>query len=195
MSRLILASKSAARITMLRAAGIEAEIMPADIDEAAVKKANAGEPHERLAAELSFQKARVISQQHREAYVIGSDSLLVVGNQLLSKAADKNAAREKLMTLRGKTHSIISGVSVCVEGREICSHVERADLTMKNFSDDFLDRYIEQAGDVLTTCVGAYAVEELGIRLFDNINGDFFTILGMPLLPLIKHLEQQGVIA
>ena len=194
MSRLILASKSAARITMLRAAGIDVEIMPADIDEAAIKRASGGQPHERLAADLSFQKANAISVHHPDAYVIGSDSLLVVGNQLLSKAADKKEARQKLQTLRGKTHSIISGVSLCVGGKEIAAHVDRADLTMKNFGDDFLEMYMERAGDVLTSCVGAYAIEDLGIRLFEKIEGDFFTVLGMPLLPLIKQLEQQGVI-
>lgn len=195
MSTLILASKSAARIAMLTRAGLHFEIVPADIDEAGVKKAYNGELPELLAAELAFQKARRVSEYHKNATVIGSDSILTAGGQLLSKAKDKNDAREKLMFLRGKTHRIVSAVSVCRAGAEIWSHVEHADLTMKTFADDFLDRYIDSAGDILTTCVGAYAVEEYGIRLFEKIEGDYFTILGMPLLPLLNFLEKEGVAA
>lgn len=195
MSNLILASKSAARIEMLTRAGLHFEIVPADIDEAGVKKAYNGELPELLAGELAFQKARRVSEYHKGATVIGSDSILTAAGQLLSKAKDKNDAREKLIFLRGKTHRIISAVSVCRGGAEIWSHVDHADLTMKPFADDFLDRYIDGAGDILTTCVGAYAIEEYGIRLFENIEGDYFTILGMPLLPLLNFLEKEGVAA
>ena len=195
MSALILASKSKARIEMLSRAGLHFDISPANIDESAVKKSHAGAAPDVLAAELAFQKARHVSEQKKESTVIGSDSILTVGNQVLSKAADKNDAREKLMSLRGKTHRITSAVSVCRGGAEIWSHVEYADLTMKSFTDDFLERYVDRAGDVLTSCVGAYAIEEYGIRLFDKIQGDYFTILGMPLLPLLNFLEAEGVAA
>lgn len=195
MSLLVLASKSAARIEMLSRAGLHFDVMPANIDEAAVKRSYGGDMPELLAAELAFQKARHVSELRSSDLVIGSDSILAVGGQVLSKAKDTNDAREKLSFLRGKTHRLISAVSVCRGGAEIWSHTAHSDLTMKHFSDAFLDRYIEEAGDVLTSCVGAYAVEDRGIRLFDKIEGDYFTILGMPLLPLLNFLEGEGAIA
>jgi septum formation protein len=195
MSKLILASKSKARIEMLAKAGFRFEIIPADIDEAAVKKSYEGELPDLLAGELAFQKARRVSEQRPTDVVIGSDSLLFVAGQIMSKAKDKNDAKEKLKFLRNKTHRIISAVSVCKDGAEVWSHVGQSDLTMREFSDAFLDDYLEHAGDVLTTCVGAYALEDRGVRLFEKIEGDFFTILGMPLVPLLNYLEKEGMAA
>lgn len=192
---LVLASKSKARVEMLAKAGLHFDIVPADIDENAVKKAYEGELPDLLAGELAFQKARRISEQRPKDIVIGSDSLLFAAGQVLSKAKNKKDAKDKLTFLRGKTHRIISAVSVCRGGAEVWSHIDQSDLTMRDFSDAFLDDYLNNAGDVLTTCVGAYALEERGIRLFEKIQGDFFTILGMPLLPLLVYLEKEGLAA
>jgi septum formation protein len=195
MSRIILASKSAARRTMLTRAGVPFDIAPADIDEEAIKKNFDASTPVHLADYLAFSKARAVSLEHFEDTVIGSDSLLVCEGEIFSKADSRDDARDKLKCLRGRTHSIISAVNVCRGGAEVWSDAQESFLTMRDFDDAFLEDYLDTAGDVLTGCVGAYAVEERGIRLFENIEGDYFTILGMPLLPLLNFLREDGVIA
>jgi septum formation protein len=191
--RLILASGSAARRSMFENAGLAFEIMPAGIDEESVMKtAQAqGMAFDKIAQKLADEKAILISHKNPEALVIGADQVMECEGALLQKAQDKNQAREKLKRLRGKTHSLVSAVSVAQNGEILWRHASIATLSMQNFSDETLERYIDRAGDVLTSCVGAYALEGIGVRLFEKIEGEYFTILGLPLLPLLNYLRQE----
>ena len=186
---LILASKSMARISMLCNAGLGFETLPANIDEEAFK--DNGTP-QTIAQKLAEEKALHISRGNLDAYVIGADQILSIGGQVLSKAKDKDAARTKLKTLCGKIHTLTSGVSIVRGGKILWSYHDSVHLKMHDFDDVFLEEYMKEAGDILTQCVGAYAIEETGIRLFEHIDGDYFTILGMPLLPLLSKLRTYG---
>ena len=192
--KLILASKSHARITMLQNAGLDFEAIPADLDESGIIKAQQNVAPESLAQTLAKAKAIHVAQLNPNAITIGSDQILVYNGQIFEKASNKNAAREKLKTLRGKTHQLISSVAVAKGSNVLWQTNDRADLTMRDFDDAFLARYIKAAGDDLTNCVGGYALEKSGITLFSDIKGNYHTILGMPLLPLLAYLQDdQGM--
>lgn len=193
---LILASQSKARIQMLRAAGLECTSCPADLDEAAFMNAalSEGASPSEIAARLAAAKASYISGQNPGALVIGADQVLECAGQVLSKAASPEDARTKLQNLRGKTHHLISAVCIVQNDNIRWQTAQSAALTMHDFDDVFLDHYIEKAGPALTRSVGAYELESIGAQLFDTIDGDYFTILGLPLLPLLKYLrEEQGI--
>ena len=187
---LTLASGSLARQEMLRNAGYEFDIIPADIDEE--KIISSLETNKNVALTLAKEKAKFISQKNKENYIIGSDQILMMNNKIYSKAKNKQEAKERLMEFQGNAHTLHSGVSVFKDGEELFSFIDSASLTMKKMTADDIDRYCEKAGDVLTSCVGCYALESIGSRLFDKIDGDYFTILGMPLLPLIGFLDAEG---
>lgn len=192
MANLILASGSFSRKAMLKNAGFAFDVIPADIDEEAIKNNFEGS-FETLAEELAKQKALHVSKISGDAYVMGSDQLLVCDDDVLSKAKNKDEALDKLKKLRGKTHTLISSVVVS-RGEEILfQNTLQAHLTMRDFDDNFIERYIDGAGDIITQCVGAYALENIGIQLFSDIKGDYFTILGMPLLPLVAFLQDEGM--
>lgn len=192
MTEIILASGSQARKNMLQAAGVDFKAIPADVDEATLIE-NTQDP-EHAATLLAQQKAQHISQQHQNALVIGSDQILECDGDMFCKAPDKSAAIKKLKTLQGRTHTLISAVSIAQNGKILWSHTSTARMTMHALSNDFITRYAEAAGDILTQCVGGYAYEEHGAWLFKKIEGDYFTILGMPLLPLLTYLrENHGV--
>lgn len=186
---LILASGSKARQEMLRESALKFTVMPADIDEDALRQAMGDISPDDIAAELARAKALNVAARNNDALVIGSDQILVCDGEILSKAADVNAARNKLKTLRGKTHRLISAVCVARGDEILFAHAAHADLTMKNFDDDFLEDYISRAGGALTSCVGAYALEAHGADLFSEVNGDYHVILGMPRAPLLEYLK------
>ena len=189
---LVLASQSVARQNMLSAAGLEFEVHPANIDEETFQNSDAA-PIE-IAKTLAQQKALAISEKFPECLVIGSDQILEFEGSLLTKANNANAAREKLKTLRGKTHHLFSAVAVAKNNEILWDDAQGAFLTMHNFNDEFLDDYIDRAGEALTRSVGAYELESIGSQLFESIEGDYFTILGMPLLSLLTYLRtQQGI--
>lgn len=188
--KLILASASRARQSMLAQAGLSFEIHPADIDETAILRELKGAEPADKAHILAEKKAAYVSQQFPGALVIGSDQILEIGGDILSKASDKNAAREKLKRLRGKTHHLISAVAVCRDEKILWHHTAQARLTMHDFSDEFLENYMAAAGEGLTRAVGAYELEGAGSWLFSSIEGDYFTILGMPLLPFLNYLRE-----
>jgi septum formation protein len=123
--------------------------------------------------------------------VLGADQTLAFGARAFSKPADREAARDQLITLRGKTHVLHSAVAVARDGAMVFEHYDSAQLTMRTFSDDFLDHYLDAAGDAVSTSVGAYQVESLGIQLFSRVDGSHFTILGLPLLPLLDFLRRE----
>lgn len=189
--KLVLASKSIARINMLKAAGLEFEAIPADIDESLEQQA--GSDPQDIAQNLAAQKALAVAAK-TDALVIGADQVLELEGEILTKAENEDQAREKLKTLRGKTHHLISAVCVAKDGKVLWQQSQTASLKMAAFDDAFLQSYLEKAGPALTRSVGAYELESLGVRLFEEVKGDYFTILGMPLLPLLTYLKnEQGL--
>jgi septum formation protein len=199
LSQIILASTSRARRKMLAAAGIAFTVEAADVDEPAIRKtllaAEPGANPPQIADALARAKAEDVSQRHKGSLVIGGDQVLALGSELLTKAKDEAAARATLKKLWGKTHELHSAVALAVDGRVQWTHTGTARLKMRDFSDAFLDEYLTRAGDRIGQSVGAYELEGLGVQLFDKIEGDYFTILGLPLLPLLAELRAQGIIA
>ncbi|MFP4313077.1 MAG: Maf family protein [Alphaproteobacteria bacterium] len=185
---LILASKSASRRQMLENAGLNFTCVPAEIDERAVEKKLQASP-KKLTAELARLKALAVADKHKDALVIGSDSTVEFDGQSLSKAQNKEEAVQKLMRLSGKTHYLVSSVAVAKGRLILWETTQSARLKMRSFDEAFARRYIEKIGDAAMDCVGAYQLEALGPWLFEEIEGDYFTILGMPLINLIGYLQ------
>lgn len=199
LSQIILASTSRARREMLAAAGVAFTVEAADVDEPAIRKtllaAKSAATPPQIADALARAKAEDVSQRHKGSLVIGGDQVLALGTELLTKAKDEAAARATLKKLRGMTHELHSAVALAVDGRVLWTHTGTARLKMRDFSDAFLEEYLTRAGDRVGQSVGAYELEGLGVQLFDKIEGDYFTILGLPLLPLLAELRAHGMIA
>lgn len=190
--RIILASQSAARKTMLKNAGLNFKAIPADLDEEKIIadfRAD-GFSTKHIALALSEKKALAVAQKNPDALVIGCDQVLEIEGQVVSKAKDPKDAKDKLRRLRGKTHTLISAVSIVQGKTTFWQHEDEAHLTMREFDDEFLENYAKQAGPALTRAVGAYELEGLGSWLFTEVRGDYFTILGLPLLPLLEYLNE-----
>lgn len=191
---LVLASASRSRQTMLRDAGVSFVIDPADVDENAIKRKLGGIDAATAAKTLAMVKAETVSLRHPEALVIGSDQILTCEGRWFDKPADRAAAKTQLMVLGGRSHELIAAVMVMRSGKPVWSHVDRALLVMRAFSEVFIDEYLDRIGADAFLSVGAYQVEGLGIQLFETIEGDIFTIMGMPLLPLLKFLRTEKVL-
>jgi septum formation protein len=194
--RLVLASASPFRRRMLEAAGLSFEVAPADVDEAMLKRdlLGSGSTPSTIAAALAAAKADAVSARLPDALVIGADQVLALGQDLFSKPVGTPAAREQLLRLRGKSHQLHTAACLATGGKAVWTHVEIATLTMRPFSDAFLADYLRVAGDRVCHTVGAYEIEGLGIQLFERIEGSLFTIIGLPLLPLLAELRARGVI-
>lgn len=192
---LLLASKSASRRNLLQSAGIPIEVQAADIDERGVETAAGAAAPGEVAALLARAKALAISQRHPDRLVLGADQTLALGRRRFSKPIDRAAARDQLTALRGQTHSLHSAVAIMRGSQAMFEHCARADLTMRAFSDRFLESYLDAAGDAVTASVGAYQVEGQGVQLFERIAGDHSTILGLPLLPVLGALRRAGVLS
>jgi septum formation protein len=192
---LILASRSKARLTLLENAGIPAEAKPADLDERKLEAGAPGQAPGGIAAMLAREKAMAIARLHPGRLVLGADQVLALGNERFAKPADRAAARIQLRALAGRTHELHSAIAFVRDGIALFEHVGVARLTMRDFTDSFLDRYLDCAGDAATASVGAYQLESVGIQLFDRIDGDYFTVLGLPLLPALDFLRRQGFLA
>jgi septum formation protein len=192
----VLASASPTRAALLRSAGIPIVIDAAAIDEAEVKaslRAARAEPAA-IAETLAELKAQRVSRRHAGSLVIGADQILECDGMLFDKPADLAAARAQLLALRGRAHRLVSAVVLARDGQRIWQYVDGADLKMREFSASFLDRYLGSIGDAALSSVGAYQLEGLGAQLFASIDGDYFTILGLPLLPLLDILREYGVL-
>lgn len=193
---LLLASASATRAEMLRRAGLQIEIIPARIDEHTLKESLAAEgvaPRE-IADALAEQKARKVSTRHDGALVLGCDQILDFDGAALSKPESRDAARAQLTRLRGSEHRLYSAAVLARDGAPVWRAVEAARLTMRDFSDRYLDDYLDRNWPDIAGSVGGYRIEEEGVRLFQRIDGSHFAILGLPLLPLLTHLATIGEI-
>ncbi len=192
---LVLASKSLARRALLEAAGVPVDIVPADLDERAVEQQAKPAGPAAIACLLARQKARAVSAAMPERLVVGADQVLAFQDHAFGKPADRTAARAQLVALRGQTHTLHSAVAVARGGTIIFETAADAHLTMRDFSDEFLAAYLDAAGRAVTTSVGAYQLEGLGIHLFETVAGDHATILGLPLLPLLAFLRRERCLA
>ena len=188
-TELILASSSETRSRLLQKAGLDFTICPADVDEGAIKEKFAAIPVQSLAHTLAAAKARQVSSVYSDALVIGADQILQCQGLLFDKPEGQGGVRDHLMKLRGKTHQLISAVCVAKGGEVLWWETDSADLTMWDFSNDFIDQYVRNAGNSILASVGAYRLDDIGVQLFKRIDGDYFTIMGMPLLPLLDFLR------
>lgn len=191
--KIILASSSVTRARMLNNAGVEHQCDPSHINEAAVKASWHGRP-EALARELARTKALTVSARHPDALVIGADQVLALGVNVVDKPTTVEDVRDQLLRLRGREHRLISAVAVA-HGPDInWDLVDTAHMHMRSFSDAFVDDYIARVGPLVLGSAGGYHLENLGAQLFDRVEGDFFTVLGLPLIALLNYLRLHGAI-
>jgi septum formation protein len=192
---LILASQSRARQALLVNAGIAFEAMPADIDERAIQRASGLSAPGEIASMLAGEKALWVSSRQPDRIVVGADQTLALGKRLFSKPAGRAQAAEQLQSLAGNSHELHSAVAVARDGKIVFETVAVARMTMRPLREAEIEAYLDEAGEAVTTSVGAYQLEGLGIHLFERIEGDHFTILGLPLLPLLAFLRGEGLLA
>ena len=191
---LILASKSRARQMLLANAAIPFDVVPADIDERAAQKNSGLSAPGEIAGLLAREKALFVSSNNPERYVVGADQTLALGTRLFSKPAGRAQAADQLRLLAGGTHELHSAIAVARDGKVMFADVSVARMTMRHLSEGEIEAYLDQAGEAVTTSVGAYQLEGLGVHLFERIEGDHFTILGLPLLPLLAFLRGEQLL-
>jgi nucleoside triphosphate pyrophosphatase len=192
---LVLASRSDVRGKMLAAAGLRFEIRPAQIDERAAEAQTGPLDPAAAARLLARAKAQNVAATLPGRLVLGADQTLARGSRRFSKPADRAAAAAQLRELRGRTHELNSALALVCDGTVLFDCLDTARLTMRDFSDRFLDDYLDMTGAVALTSVGAYQLETIGVHLFERVDGDYFTILGLPLLPLLAYLRKNRFIA
>ena len=194
---LVLASRSAIRKKILMAAGIPVEVRPADIDERGLEETHSAAAPGEIAARLAEAKAAAVERKTPGRLVLGADQILVLDGKRFAKPADRAAARAQLRALSGRSHELHSAIAFVQRQTVLFKHADVARLTMRTMSDRFLDLYLDAtaAGGAATASVGAYQIEGLGSQLFERIEGDYFTILGLPLLPALNFLRRQGCLA
>ena len=193
---LVLASGSTIRAELLRNAGLCFAVQPADVDERAVEAPllEAGFPPEDLATVLAEAKANDVSNARPDDLVIGADQILAFEGERYTKPGDMEDARRQLLAFSGKTHELLSAVVLSRGGEAVWRHVSVARLTMRNLSPVFVGLYLSRVGENALSSVGSYQLEGLGVQLFERIEGDYFTVLGLPLLPLLAQLRAEGVL-
>jgi septum formation protein len=192
---LILASQSRARQMLLQNAGIAFEAKPADIDERALQQSSGLSAPADIAALLAREKAVAVSMQAPDRYVVGADQTLALGNRLFNKPSDRAQAAEQLRLLASRTHELNSAIAVARGGKIVFAHIAVARISMRPVTDTEIEAYLDRAGEAVTSSVGAYQLEGLGVHLFERIEGDHFTILGLPLLPLLAFLRSEKLLA
>ncbi|WP_316233114.1 Maf family protein [Bradyrhizobium sp. SZCCHNPS2010] len=192
---LVLASQSRARRTLLENAGLACVAEPADIDERAMQtESGLVAPYE-LALHLAKAKALAVSATKPGAHVVGADQTLALGDRLFNKPAGRDEAHRQLLALAGRTHALHSAIAVARDSEVVFSHVAVAWMSMRPLSETDISAYLDEAGAAVATSVGAYQLEGLGVHLFDRIDGDHFTILGLPLLPLLAFFRDAQLLA
>lgn len=189
---LVLASRSAVRRTMLEAAGVPIEVWPADIDERGLEADAPLQAPVAIAALLARMKALAVDGEYPSRLILGADQTLSLDGERFAKPADVAAARSQLRALSGRTHELYSALAFVQAGKVLFEHVGVARLTMRALSERFLDDYLAAAGSAATASVGAYQIEGLGIQLFERIDGDYFTVLGLPLTTALNFLRRHG---
>jgi septum formation protein len=192
---LVLASQSEVRRRILAAAGIPVEVRPAPIDERAIEARSGLRTAGDVARVLAGAKAHTVAAQMPGRLVLGADQTLTLDEQRFSKPATREAARAQLRSLAGKTHQLHSAIAVVRDGVLLFETLASANLTMRALSDAFLDSYLDAVGDDATKSVGGYQLENIGAHLFEHVDGDYFTVLGLPLLPLLDYLRQASFVA
>jgi septum formation protein len=192
---LILASQSPARQMLLKNAGIPFEAIPADIDERAVQRDSGLSAPGEIAKVLAREKALWVSSRNPGRCVVGADQTLALGDRLFSKPAGRSAAAEQLQLLAGKRHELHSAFAVARDGKILLVDLSIAGMTMRPLGKSEIEAYLDQAGEAVTSSVGAYQLEGSGVHLFERIEGDHFTILGLPLLPLLAFLRSERLLA
>lgn len=197
MSALILASASAVRKRLLADAGVSVETDPADIDESVIKQQcrDTGRSSTECAARLAEAKARAVAARHQGSLVLGADQLLDHAGEWLDKPRDRGDAREQLRRLRGQSHELVTAATVVCNDERLWHAIARPRVTMRAFSEAFLDPYLDAMGERVLKTVGGYELEGLGAQLMEKIEGDYFAILGLPLLPLLDFLRGAGALA
>jgi septum formation protein len=195
--RLVLASASPFRRRLLEAAGLGFAVVVPDLDEAAVKMGllRSGSTLREVAHGLAVAKAEVVSAHLPDALVIGADQVLTCDAEMFNKPESVAAARDQLVRLRGKTHELHTAVALAASGKAVWTHLQTAVLAMRAFSDAFLAEYLARLGEGVRETVGGYAIEGPGIQLMEHIEGDMFTIIGLPLLALLSELRARGALA
>jgi septum formation protein len=191
---LILASQSRARQALLANAGLRFEAIPADIDERAIQQSSGLSAPGEIAALLAREKAFAVSSRQSGRFVIGADQTLALGTRLFSKPAGRAQAAEQLRTLAGHSHELHSAVAVARDGQILFADTAIARMTMRQLGEAEISAYLDEAGEAVTSSVGAYQLEGLGVHLFERIEGDHFTILGLPLLPLLAFLRSADLL-
>ncbi len=192
--RLVLASASAHRAQLLANSGVDFEVEPARIDERAVELPLAGADPAQIAAVLARAKALEVSHRLPSHIVIGCDQVLSLEAEVLHKPANMKAARDRLLQLSSREHVLDNAVCLALEGKILWDHVERATIRFRSFDAAFVDRHLAAVGEAALTSVGAYQIEGSGIQLIEHVDGDFFSIVGLPLLPLLAKLRQLGLL-
>jgi septum formation protein len=192
---LVLASRSKIRQTLLTAAGIPVELCPADLDERGVEAGALSQAPGAVAALLAREKACAVAKLNTSRLVLGADQTLALGAKRFTKPADRTAARAQLRALSGRTHELHSAIAFVQGGTSLFEFVGVASMTMRTLSDRFLDCYLDVVGAAATTSVGGYQIEGPGIHLFERVDGDYFTVLGLPLIPALDFLRRHGSLA
>jgi septum formation protein len=191
---IVLASKSTARRNMLQAAGLSFDVEASTVDEDAVRAALEDVDPIDVAEVLARAKAEDVARRNNADLVIGADQVLALGDQIFTKPADMAEAREQLLALKGQRHQLHSAVVISFEDEIVWAHVDTVDVTMRDYSAEFVGRYLSNAGDQALGSVGCYQLEGLGVQLIENVAGSYFTVLGLPLLPLLAELRRLRVI-
>ena len=190
---LILASASKSRKEILTNAGLDFVVDVVKVNEEEIKE-TAMLPTTEIALKLAVEKAKPVSEKNKDAFVIGADQILELNGKLFSKPADLTQARKQLKKMRGKTHTLVNGLAVMKNGEVLWSMHAGVRVTFRDFSDNFLENYLQKSGQDLLKTVGGYYIEGLGAQLVEKIDGDYFSVLGLPLLPLLGFLRSQGII-
>jgi septum formation protein len=192
---LVVASRSTARRALLEAAGVKLVVAPADIDERRLEGQAGPQAPDAVALLLAREKAVVVERLNPGRLVLGADQVLALGEWRFAKPVDRATAKAQLLALRGRSHELHSAIVFAADGVVLFEHVGVTRLTMRAFSEPFLELYLDTVGAAATASVGAYQLEGLGIQLFERIEGDYFTVLGLPLMPALEFLRRRGCLA